>query len=264
MKAVKISCFQSSANYRKPSSFQLKETFPLPPYSTIIGMVHAACGFKQYIPMQVSVQGISHGIANDLYTRYELMSFDKNDLSRHNIVLADNGKQFGIYAYNKQLSNGNYDSWEKYGINRGTGYTETLVNVELVLHISPDNEAIVEQIADHLEKPQHFLSLGRHEDLLRVDGVKIVNLEQGIPSEKGLKYNAYIPQYYLDALPTMQRSPQGTVYKLNKVYNIDAKTGIRRWQQPVFACYATKGWLMGNQLREQLLVDDQGDIAFLV
>ena len=42
-KAIRLQCFQNLANYRKPSSFIIKETFPLPPYSTVLGMIHAAC-----------------------------------------------------------------------------------------------------------------------------------------------------------------------------------------------------------------------------
>ena len=56
MRAIRIQCFQNLVNYRKPTSFLIKETYPLPPYSTVIGMVHAACGFEQYHPMQVSIQ----------------------------------------------------------------------------------------------------------------------------------------------------------------------------------------------------------------
>ena len=43
-KAIRLQCFQNLVNYRKPSSFIIKETFPLPPYSTVLGMIHAACG----------------------------------------------------------------------------------------------------------------------------------------------------------------------------------------------------------------------------
>ena len=39
MRAIRIQCFQNLVNYRKPTSFLIKETYPLPPYSTVIGMV---------------------------------------------------------------------------------------------------------------------------------------------------------------------------------------------------------------------------------
>lgn len=55
MKAIKLHCFQNLVNYKKPSSFIIKETYPLPPYSTVIGMIHAACGFKRYHRMKLSI-----------------------------------------------------------------------------------------------------------------------------------------------------------------------------------------------------------------
>ena len=45
------------ANYKVATSFQLKETYPLPPYSTVIGMVHSLCDFKEYHPMKISISG---------------------------------------------------------------------------------------------------------------------------------------------------------------------------------------------------------------
>ena len=47
-KAVRLKLYQSMANYKKPTSFQLKETYPLPPYSTVIGMVHNLCNYEEY------------------------------------------------------------------------------------------------------------------------------------------------------------------------------------------------------------------------
>lgn len=55
-RAIRIDCFQNLANYRKPSSFIIKESYPLPPYSTVIGMIHAISGFDSYHKMQVSIQ----------------------------------------------------------------------------------------------------------------------------------------------------------------------------------------------------------------
>ena len=64
MKAIKLHCFQNLVNYKKPSSFIIKETYPLPPYSTVIGMIHAACGFKRYHRMKLSIQGFREGLGD--------------------------------------------------------------------------------------------------------------------------------------------------------------------------------------------------------
>ena len=49
MKAIRLHCFQNLANYKKPSSFIIKETYPLPPYSTIIGMILQHVGLRDII-----------------------------------------------------------------------------------------------------------------------------------------------------------------------------------------------------------------------
>jgi len=92
MKAIRLHCFQNLANYKKPSSFIIKETYPLPPYSTIIGMIHAACGFKRYHRMKLSIQGTNQGMISELYTRYSFSSGAKYEEGRHNICIEDGEK----------------------------------------------------------------------------------------------------------------------------------------------------------------------------
>ena len=55
MKTVRIVLYQNQANYRREETVDNKMTYPLPPMSTVIGAVHAACGYNQYHPMDVSV-----------------------------------------------------------------------------------------------------------------------------------------------------------------------------------------------------------------
>ena len=52
-KAIRIKCKQELVNFKKPTSLLIKETYPLPPYSTVIGMIHTACGFKEYHDMKI-------------------------------------------------------------------------------------------------------------------------------------------------------------------------------------------------------------------
>ena len=47
-KAIRIKCKQELVNFKKPTSLLIKETYPLPPYSTVIGMIHKACDFHEY------------------------------------------------------------------------------------------------------------------------------------------------------------------------------------------------------------------------
>lgn len=57
MKAIRLHLKQNSANYRREETVNCRMTYPLPPYSTVIGAIHKACGYTDYHPMQVSIQG---------------------------------------------------------------------------------------------------------------------------------------------------------------------------------------------------------------
>ena len=67
MKILKLKLFQESACYKKPFAFKVSETYPLPPYSTVIGMFHKIIGAKsgEYYPMNISIQGDYESIFSD-------------------------------------------------------------------------------------------------------------------------------------------------------------------------------------------------------
>lgn len=215
MKGIRLEAYQNLANYRKPTSFQLKESYPLPPYSTVIGMIHAACGFTEYVPMQISIQGKYHSKVNDLWTRYEFAgtSFEEG---RHQLRIEDtNGKT--------------------YGVTRGVSTVELLVDVELVIHIVPEDETYMPVILQALQSPTEYLSLGRREDLLQVKKVKVVEIQKERTKKDtvGMPYDIYVP---MDSITEDKRLYQsiGTYYSLNKTYELfeiaKGKT-IRQWKK---------------------------------
>ncbi|PEJ36424.1 type I-B CRISPR-associated protein Cas5 [Bacillus pseudomycoides] len=213
MKAIRLKIYQNLVNYQKPTSFQLKESYPLPPYSTVIGMVHAACGFTEYVPMKVSIQGRSHSKVNDLWTRYEFAGATYEE-GRHTVKLDSTKNQ------------------KSYGAIRGVATAELLVDVELVLHIVPEDESLIPFIYSQFENPTEYLSLGRREDIVRFDEVKVVEYEEKeLEDEYGLLNDAYIPVNQLDK---SELGNVGTTYRLNKVYRkVEIKKGtwIRQWEK---------------------------------
>ncbi len=70
MEVLKIHLFQSSANYKREEVIENKMTYPLPPYSTIIGALHNICDFTEYKEMEVSVQGCYGSLVKKAYTDY--------------------------------------------------------------------------------------------------------------------------------------------------------------------------------------------------
>ena len=79
MKALRIVLTQSKAHYRKEESLQNKMTYPLPPFSTVIGALHYACGFREYKPMDLSIQGSYQSLSKQAYTDYSFLDSVMDD-----------------------------------------------------------------------------------------------------------------------------------------------------------------------------------------
>lgn len=202
-RAIRLQCYQNLVNYRKPTSFIIKETYPMPPYSTVLGMIHAACGFREFHPMRLSIQGTNSGTVSDLYTRYSFSAGVKYEAGRHQICVEDEGERYGIF--------------------KGIANTELVCDNHMVIHIVPEEEDF-ETVYRGLLEPRNYLSLGRYEDLLDVQRVDIVNL---IEKEAGMtKNNIYIP---VDS-EVYTGNCSSTVYSLTKEYEI-TRQGLRRWKK---------------------------------
>lgn len=80
-KVLRIKLKQNKAHYRKEESIDNKMTYPLPPFSTVIGAIHAACGYKEYHPMNISIQGEYESMGQEVY----------KDLCFLNSVMDDRG-----------------------------------------------------------------------------------------------------------------------------------------------------------------------------
>ncbi len=255
MKAIRLKLYQTLVNFKKPTSFQLKETYPLPPYSTVIGMIHNACKYKEYHPMQISIQGKYHSKVNDLWIRYE--GFSSFEEARHQIKVPM--QKEGKTSYQ--------------GMTRGISTAELLVDLELLIHIVPQNQKEINEIYEAFYNPKEYISLGRWEDLVRIDAVEITDL---YPLEveddtRSLKYDAYIP---LDQAEIMG-SIDGTIYILNKTYTLSKDKKYRQWEKiKVAHAYANlnhlesrynSGLLNGTSIDEgeAILIDKYEDILFL-
>jgi len=79
MRALRIVLTQNKAHYRKEESLQNKMTYPLPPFSTVIGAIHAACGFKEYHPMDLSIQGNYQSLSQQPYTGHAFLDSVMDD-----------------------------------------------------------------------------------------------------------------------------------------------------------------------------------------
>jgi CRISPR-associated protein Cas5t len=204
IKAIKLEIYQNMPNYRMPSSLNVQQSYPLPPYSTVIGMIHNACKFTSYHDMKISIQGESKSNISNLFTRYYFgMKYEKE---RHQL----------------KTSNG-------MGITRGLGYSELLIDVNLIIHVLPNNDEDFDLILNGLKKPAQYLSLGRYEDIIRIDNVSVIELEY--KEEVRIKRNTYVPLEILNQ--TENDNYLGTNYFLNKKYSLAVKEGYRKWDEKI-------------------------------
>ena len=237
MKAIKLRLYQNMANYKVATSFQLKETYPLPPYSTVIGMVHSLCDFKEYHPMKISISGNYFSKVNDLYTRHEFNNSDD--------------------------------------VIKGPAMVELLVDVKLTIHIIPEDqsEEFLNMIFEAFKYPREYPSLGRREDIVLIKDVKIVDVEKK-KLERDLSNGeedfAYIPVNFIQEKLVNYGDKKsgmniyGTRYELTKNYtsdNIgteDKPQMIRFWKkEEVIYSSNIKGFK-----RREVPVDTDDEIVF--
>ena len=135
-RAIRLQCYQTLANYRKPSSFIIKETYPLPPYSTVSGMIHAICGFTELHRLRISIQGCNQGTVSELYTRYSFNAGSKYEAGRHQICVKDNDKEYGVF--------------------KGIANVELVCENRMVIHIAPENDEDFDIIYKSLLAPKKY------------------------------------------------------------------------------------------------------------
>ena len=253
MKAIRFVIEQELVNYKVPTSFQLKESYPLPPYSTVIGMIHSMCGFLEYQPMKISVQGKYHSKVNDLYTRYEFKPGMRYEAKRH------------------QLEVGGF------GIGKGVATAELLSEVEVMIHVIPEDETLITKIIEGICQPLEYPSLGRREDLAIIKDVVCVEVDKRMierDSELSNGYSAFIPdvknlfdQIEVEASDaSIAKNTAGTYYMINKEYKLVNKGTkkspkvFRQWKK-VKVLYASKITVLEEA---KMMVDQDNNFVFAI
>ena len=227
MKALRLKLYQQTACFKKPFAFKVSETYPLPPYSTVKGMLHAAMQATSFIPMKISIQGIYDTLATDYQTHY----FFKKDRTKEFALTADG---LGIQ---REMSD----------ITTMPIYMHMLYDVHLLIHVQATDE-VLEELERVLTTGTTHLSLGRWEDLVRIDECEIIEMKN-CEEEPTLSYNAYVPIEYIT-------EESHFPYKLNWKYRII--NDVRVWEK-FRVGYVQAGVSIENF--DDLFVDCYGDVT---
>ncbi len=126
MKVLRIHLKQTSANYRKEETIENKMTYPLPPFSTVIGALHQAAHFKEYHDMDLSIQGDYHSLSREPYTDYCFLNSTQDD------------RGILVKMYNEDLLSKGYQRVGKALKSQGNSFQKGET-------VSIENEALIEE-----------------------------------------------------------------------------------------------------------------------
>lgn len=163
MKLLRIKIYQPQAHYRLPFTYQRRHTYPIPPYSTVIGFL-------------INVLGISHQDSEDFENLKQIKisiagKFESKTTEYiwfRNLLKKSHEARFG-YVENRFI-NGHIE----HPGGQSPISIDVLNEVKLVIHLAHENEIFLRKIKENLENPSHrleILHLGRAEDWIVLEEV---------------------------------------------------------------------------------------------
>ncbi|WP_168188370.1 type I-B CRISPR-associated protein Cas5b [Thermococcus indicus] len=191
-KTLLIELFQPFAQYRNPFTFYYAQTYPLPPKSTIIGMLQNALndwyghgdghreGVEKWWSLKVSVHG---GFESVFWNYQQLIKATKSGISlvrfRGRPVLWNQGRPLYGFSLTSQ---------------RTPVSQQELFNGWLYILLKHKDEEFLEKIKNALERPRKVLSLGRSEDIVFIRNVHFVR-ESETNSDNAREIGVIYPTY---------------------------------------------------------------------
>ncbi len=198
-KTLLIELFQPFAQYRNPFTFYYAQTYPLPPKSTIIGMLQNALndwygqreGVEKWWSLKVSV----HGGFESVFWNYQQLI--KGEIS----FVRFRGKPTLWNQWNTKKEKGKLNqgpicptSWTLRRVPAPV-FQQELFNGWLYIFLRHEDEDFLEKIKRALESPKKVLSLGRSEDVVFVRNVEFVEKQKrdnDCFQEVGIIYPTYV------------------------------------------------------------------------
>jgi CRISPR-associated protein Cas5t len=203
MECLKLKLYSPVGIFKNPLSMKGIEIYPLPPYSTIIGLIYKAMGRKwngEYF--QISIQGDYETIFRD-YIWFKKYNLREKELEKLPLQVP------------------------------------VLYNLKLIIHISAE-ENLLSEIENALKNPKELLFLSGGEYPVKIEEVKRVKYQERKVSEDDsveLKYNAYIPDELLKERK-ISTTNNGILFNLSYFYENQNKPKTYSW---INARYFQKG-----------------------
>jgi len=203
MECLRVKLYTPTGIFKNPLSLKGIEIYPLPPYSTVIGLIYRAMGKKwQGEHFQISIQGDYEAIYRD-YVWFKKYDFKKRKLEKLPLQVP------------------------------------ILYNLWLLIHIKASEE-LLNEIESGLKKPKELLFLSGGEYPVKVEEVKRVKCFEKSFSEEDnitLNYHAYIPKEFKERI-SFSGSGEGILFSLSYFYKNSQKPKTYSW---IDAYYFQKG-----------------------
>lgn len=162
MKFIRIQCSGCLNSFRQPDFHTYHKTLPLPPKTTVAGMIGSALGIspesvnEEWLiknRFSMGIVGKSNGRANDLW---QIRKYEEKQ----------------IKAYTKGEEATPYKT--------AVIVRELLYASDFVLYLNFENGSDFELILNKLKNPSWALSLGREDELINIHSIEIIELEEKV------------------------------------------------------------------------------------
>lgn len=187
-KVILIELFQPFAQYRNPFTFYYAQTYPLPPKSTIVGMLQNATNRyydQEFWKIKISV----HGGFESIFWNYQ-------QLIKGEIELVKTTDGISLWNQKRPLYNQGITS------QRSPVYQQELFNGHLFVFLKGESD-LIKEIETALKNPKRILYLGRSEDVVFIRNIYNQNnwkyeIKNSVPKYFRLTYPTYIKQKVKD------------------------------------------------------------------
>jgi len=162
---LRLKIYQPQAHYRIPFTYQRRHTYPLPPYSTVIGFLCNLLGFDGLPAEHEDLKKIKISIAGRFESKTTEYIWFRN-LSKEAHL-----KRFG------SITNRSFAGHVEHIGGQSPVLIDVLNNVYLVVHLTHEKESFLKEIHSLIENPVRrleVLHLGRAEDWVVIDSLSSV------------------------------------------------------------------------------------------
>lgn len=220
MEVLKVKIFQPEAHYRVPFSYQRRFTYPIPPFSTIKGLICNLLNIKN--DNNNNFKALKDGLFLSIFGKYE-------SLIKEYIWFRNLSKQSHINRF-RIPTNRIIDNVPEHPGGQSPIHIDVLNNVELIIYIYIDKPDILNSICEAfklLGDKNTTIHLGRAEDWLVINEVKMTTTIEGktwyIPYFTWIPSGEHNSNYRIEKeeYEKFYNSLRGNVFKLPTFYEID-------------------------------------------